>query len=127
MIILIAEDFDDTRQMMKLLLEMRGHRVVEAANGQEAVELATSQRPDLILMDLNMPVLDGITATLLLQGRPETSGVPVVAVTAHCGDPVWRERALAAGCVECVAKPVDFEQLEGLLDRMLPKKQATGD
>lgn len=122
MIILIAEDFDDTRQMMRLLLEMRGHHVVEAANGQEAVELATRARPDLILMDLNMPVLDGITATMLLRERPETSGVPVVAVTAHCGDLEWRERALAAGCVECVEKPVDFERLERLLDRLLPKK-----
>ena len=122
MIILIAEDFDDTRQMMKLLLEMRGHRVIEAANGQEAVEIATQQRPDLILMDLNMPVLDGITATMLLQERPETAGVPVVAVTAHCGDPVWHERALAAGCVECVEKPVDFGRLEQLLDRLLPQK-----
>jgi two-component system cell cycle response regulator DivK len=123
MIILVAEDFDDTRHMMKLLLEMRGHRVIEAANGQEAVEIATRQRPDLILMDLNMPVLDGITATMLLQERPETSGVPVVAVTAHCGDTVWRARALAAGCVECVEKPVDFEKLERLLDRLLPNKQ----
>jgi two-component system cell cycle response regulator DivK len=122
MIILVAEDFDDTRQMMKLLLEMRGHRVMEAANGQEAVEIATRQRPDLILMDLNMPVLDGISATRALQERPETAGVPVVAVTAHCGDPSWRERALEAGCVECVEKPVDFERLEGLLDRLLPKK-----
>jgi CheY-like chemotaxis protein len=121
MIILVAEDFDDTRQMMKLLLEMRGHSVIEAANGQEAVEIATSQRPDLILMDLNMPVLDGISATRLLHERPETAGVPVVAVTAHCGDPVWRERALAAGCVECVDKPVDFDKLERLLDRLLPQ------
>jgi CheY-like chemotaxis protein len=121
MIILIAEDFDDTRHMMKLLLEMRGHRVMEAANGREAVEIATRQRPDLILMDLNMPVLDGITATRVLQEQPETSGVPVVAVTAHCGDSVWRERAMAAGCVECVEKPVDFEKLERLLDRLLPQ------
>lgn len=122
MIILIAEDFDDTRQMMKLLLELRGHRVVEAANGQQAVELAMRERPDLILMDLNMPVLDGITATMRLRERPETVGVPVVAVTAHCGDTAWRERALAAGCVECVEKPVDFDRLERLLNRLLPKK-----
>lgn len=117
MIILVAEDFDDTRLMMKLLLEMRGHRVVEAANGQEAVEIATRERPDLILMDLNMPVLDGIAATRLLRDRPETAGVPIVAVTAHCGDPEWRDRALEAGCVACVGKPVDFEKLERLIDR----------
>jgi len=122
MIILIAEDFDDTRHMMKLLLEMRGHRVVEAANGQEAVEIAMRERPDLILMDLNMPVLDGITATQLLRERPETADVPVVAVTAHCGDPVWRDRALAAGCVECVEKPVDFGRLERLVDRLVPNR-----
>ena len=119
MIILVAEDFDDTRLMLKLLLEARGHRVVEAADGREAVEIATRERPDLILMDLNMPVLDGIAATRLLHEQPGTSGVPVIAVTAHCGDPEWRDRARDAGCVECVGKPVDFEQLEQLIDRVL--------
>lgn len=115
--ILVAEDFDDIRLMIRLLLERRGHHVVEAADGREAVDAASRERPDLILMDLNMPVCDGITATRVLRSRPETAGVPVVAVTAHCSDPFWRERALEAGCVECVGKPVDFKVMDGILAR----------
>jgi CheY-like chemotaxis protein len=102
MVILIAEDFADTRLMIKMVLEMKGHRVVEAANGREAVEIATRERPHLILMDLNMPVMDGIAAAERLREQPETAMVPTIAVTAHCRDAAWRERALQAGCVECV-------------------------
>ncbi len=116
--ILVAEDFADTRLMMKLLLEMKGHSVLEAADGREAVMVAEREHPDLVLMDLNMPVLDGISATRLLHERPATSAVPVVAVTAHCGDSEWRDRAIEAGCVECVGKPVDFSKLEELIDRV---------
>jgi CheY-like chemotaxis protein len=116
--ILVAEDFDDTRFMMRMLLEMSGHRVFEAADGREAVEVASRERPDLVLMDLNMPVLDGIAATRLLHELPETAAVPVVAVTAHCGDSEWRDRALEAGCVECVGKPLDFGRLERLIGRI---------
>jgi CheY-like chemotaxis protein len=72
MTILVAEDFDDTRVMMRMLLEMRGHRVVEASDGRQAVEVASREHPDLVLMDLNMPVLDGIEATRLLHERPAT-------------------------------------------------------
>src|SRR3712207_978904 len=105
MIILVAEDTDDIRLIIRMMLENKGHRVVEAANGREAVELATSKAPDVILMDLNMPVMDGIEATRHLRHRPETSHMPIIAVTAHCGDPVWRGRAMEAGCTECVGKP----------------------
>jgi two-component system, cell cycle response regulator DivK len=86
MIILVAEDYDDTRSLIRMLLQTKGHRVVEAVNGREVVELAARERPDLILMDLNMPVMDGVEATRRLRARPEVSDVPVVAVTAHCGD-----------------------------------------
>jgi len=119
MIILVAEDTDDIRLIIRMMLENKGHRVVEAANGREAVELATSKAPDVILMDLNMPVMDGIEATRHLRHRPETSHMPIIAVTAHCGDPVWRGRAMEAGCTECVGKPVDFERLHHLLDRVM--------
>lgn len=120
--ILVAEDFDDTRLMIKTLLERKGHRVFEAANGQEAVEIATRERPDLVLMDLNMPIMDGLDAARRLRADPCTCEVPVVAVTAYCGggDGVWRERALRAGCIECVAKPVDFKKLDDLLSRFCP-------
>ncbi len=119
--ILIAEDYDDTRSLIRMLLQSKGHHVVEAVNGLEAVEIASREPPDLILMDLNMPVLDGIEATRRLRSLPETAGVPVVAVTAHCGDGHWEQKARAAGCDECVAKPVSFDLLDGVLARFLPK------
>jgi CheY-like chemotaxis protein len=115
MIILVADDTDDIRLMIRVMLEHKGHRVVEAAHGREAVELATSERPDVILMDLNMPVMDGIEATRCLRGQPETSNMPIIAVTAHCADSNWRRRALSAGCIACVGKPVDFRRLEQLI------------
>lgn len=119
--ILIAEDYDDTRNLIRMLLQAKGHRVAEAANGLEAVEAAARERPDLILMDLNMPVMDGIEATRCLRARPEMAGVPVVAVTAHCGDGDWEQKARAAGCDECVAKPVNFDLLDKVLARFHPK------
>lgn len=115
MLILVADDFEDTRQVMKLLLEMRGHTVVEAANGQEALNRGIRKRPDLILMDLNMPVLDGFAATTCLREHPATAGIPIVALTAHTGDSAWRDRALKCGCNECYSKPLDFESLDELL------------
>jgi two-component system cell cycle response regulator DivK len=119
MIILVAEDTDDIRLMIKIMLEDKGHCVVEAADGREAVELATRVRPDVILMDLSMPVMDGIEAISCLRGRPETSKMPIIAVTAHCTDPAWRRRAIAAGCLECVGKPVDFKRLNQLITRVV--------
>lgn len=116
--VMVVEDFDDTRLMMKTLLELEGCRVVEAANGQEAVDLAVKKpgELDLILMDLTMPVLDGYEATRRIRAQPETSDIPIVAVSAHC-DTHWKGAALEAGCVECISKPVDFGLLERLLSR----------
>lgn len=119
MIILVADDTEDIRLMLKARLEQRGHRVVEAADGRQAVRLATSERPDMILMDLSMPVMDGIEAARYLRAQPETSRMPIIAVTAHCPDAAWHRRAVDAGCVECVGKPVDFKQLELLIARVL--------
>lgn len=116
--VLIVEDFDDTRAMMKMVLEMKGCLVVEAVNGREAVELAACQCPDLILMDLRMPVMSGVEATRLIHARAETCHVPIVAISAHCeGD--WKEEALDAGAVGCVEKPVDFDALDKVLKRFL--------
>lgn len=119
MIILVAEDTDDIRLMIRVMLENKGHCVVEAANGREAVELAISENPDVILMDLSMPVMDGIEATKQLRGRLETYRMPIIAVTAHCADSAWRARAIAAGCTECVSKPVNFKWLDHLIDRVM--------
>ena len=114
MVILVADDFEDTRQVMKTLLEMRGHAVVEAADGRQAVQGALSHHPDLILMDLCMPVMDGFDATRCIRKEPATAKTPIVALTAH-SDQAWRERAMRCGCNECYAKPLDFSALDALL------------
>jgi two-component system, cell cycle response regulator DivK len=116
--VLVVDDHEDIRELLSWQLQARGCKVVEAGNGREAVELAPQIRPDLILMDLSMPVLDGYEATRQLRGRQETRDVPVVAVSAFC-DADNRRKALDAGCVECVSKPVDFSLLDGLLSRHL--------
>jgi CheY-like chemotaxis protein len=113
--ILIAEDVDDTRCLMRLLLEMKGHSVTEATNGKEAVERAVIDHPDLILMDVTMPVMDGLCATRNIRANPSTSLIPIVAVSALMGDPQWRGRALESGCSGCYVKPLDFEALDGML------------
>src|SRR3712207_8036540 len=81
--VMVVEDFEDNRFMMRRLLEMSGYRVVEAVNGQEAVEVAARERPDLILMDLSLPLLDGLAATRRIREQPDLRAVPIVAVSAH--------------------------------------------
>jgi two-component system, cell cycle response regulator DivK len=119
-VVLVVEDFEDNRFMMRRLLEMSGYRVVEAVNGNQAVEIAESERPDIILMDLSLPMLDGLAATRRIRERNGAGRVPIVAVSAHDSADFHAE-ALAAGCNEYVTKPIDFDQLVGLLDRLLKK------
>ena len=118
--IMVVEDFEDNRFMMRRLLEMSGYRVVEAENGREAVELARSEIPNLILMDLSLPVLDGLAATRRIREHVELRAVPIVAVSAH-DTADFHVDALAAGCNEYVTKPIDFDQLDDLLGRLLAK------
>ncbi len=116
--LLIVEDNDENWDMLSRRLQRRGYETVRAADGVRAVEMAASQRPDLILMDVNLPLLDGLEATRRIKGRPETGGIPIIALTAHAmaGD---RERALEAGANDYHTKPVELprllEQLEALL------------
>ena len=118
--ILVAEDFDDTRTMMKKMLQTNGYHVVEAANGQEAVELVRQDCPDLILMDLNMPLMDGLEATeQIRQCRDLCCDVVILAVTAH-DTYGMKEAALEAGCDGYLTKPLDFKNLEKILGRLLP-------
>ncbi|MDT7540644.1 MAG: hypothetical protein QOE33_548 [Acidobacteriota bacterium] len=119
-IVLVVEDFEDNRFMMRRLLEMSGYRVVEAVNGEQAVEKALSDRPDLILMDLSLPKLDGLAATRRIRKHNELARTPIVAVSAH-DTTDFHADALAAGCNEYVTKPIDFDQLESLLKRLLGK------
>ena len=126
--VMLVDDFQDTREMLRRMLEMSGCRVVEAANGQEAIEFAQRERPDLVLMDLNMPVLDGFTATLRIREYEQTRDVPVVAVTAY-DTAEFRAAANAVGCCEFVVKPLEFDRLDALLERLLPTrgKKAAGE
>ena len=122
-VVMLVEDFRDTREMMRHMLETQGCRVVEASNGQEAIELSQRGGLDLVLMDLNMPVLDGFNATLRIREYEPTRDVPVVAVTAF--DSVEsRAAAGAVGCCDYVVKPLDVENLATLLRRLLPSLAA---
>ncbi|MBA3240159.1 MAG: response regulator [Acidobacteria bacterium] len=116
--VLVVEDFEDNRFMMRRLLEMSGYQVVEAVNGRQAVEKAASERPDIILMDLSLPLLDGLAATRQIRQQDGQSKVPIVAVSAHDSADFHAE-ALAAGCNEYVTKPIDFDQLVQLLSRLI--------
>jgi two-component system cell cycle response regulator DivK len=115
---LVVEDFEDSRFMMRRLLEMAGYRVVEASDGEEAVRLTSEQNPALILMDLSLPRLDGLSATKMIRSRKRFAKLPIVAVSAH-DSPESRQEALAAGCNEYIAKPIDFDQLSSLLHRFV--------
>jgi CheY-like chemotaxis protein len=118
--IMVVEDFEDNRFMMRRLLEMSGYHVLEAVNGEEAVEIARRERPHLILMDLSLPLLDGLAATRRIRQEASLRDVPIVAVSAH-DTADFHADALAAGCNDYVTKPIDFDQLEALLGKLLPK------
>jgi len=117
--LLLVEDSEDNRFMMRRLLEMEGYRVVEARNGEEAVKVAKDEKPALILMDLSLPIIDGLAATKLIRRMPEFKDVPIIAVSAHdIAD--FQEEALTAGCNRYITKPIDFGELENLISELLP-------
>ena len=110
--VLVVDDFDDTRLLLRTWLERRGFRVVEAENGLEAIDQAETEAPDLIIMDMQMPQLDGLSATRRI--RNLLNSVPIVAVSAYGADQ-FREQALAAGCDEYVSTPFEPATLEGII------------
>src|SRR5215213_970831 len=116
--IMVVEDYDDTRALLKFGLEGMGYSVLEASNGQEAVDIAHRERPDLILMDLDLPILDGIAATQRIRQQEHMESVPIVAVTAY---PLSysRVKAFAKGCNEYMPKPIDMSELERVVNRYL--------
>lgn len=116
--VLLVEDTEDNRFMMRRLLEMVGYEVVEARNGQEAVTLAETEGVALILMDLSLPIIDGLAATRLIRKIPAAEKIPIVAVSAH-DTADFQEEAFAAGCNGYVTKPIDFASLETLIARLL--------
>jgi CheY-like chemotaxis protein len=118
--ILLIEDNEQNRDALSRRLRRHGYDVLMAVDGQQGVAMAQSERPDLILMDLNLPDVDGWEATQIIKGRPETQAIPVVALTAHAiaGD---QERALQAGCDDYHAKPVEFTRLLAQIEALLTK------
>ena len=118
--ILLVEDNEMNRDMLSRRLTRNGYEVVIAVNGQEGVDLATSSKPDLILMDMSLPGIDGWEATRQLKAAPETRMIPVIALTAHAmsGD---REKAVAAGCDDFDTKPVDLARLLEKIELLLKR------
>ena len=116
--VLVVEDSRDTLQVLAETLWRSGYRVATAINGAEAVDHARRARPHLIIMDLNMPIMDGLEAARRIHARPELSRIPIVAVTAY-DTYGMEEAALEAGCVAYVRKPLDIEQLEKTVASLL--------
>lgn len=121
--ILVVEDNETNWEMLSRRLERRGYSVVLAQDGEQAIAMAQAEAPDLILMDMNLPVLDGWSATQAIRALPDARHTPIIALTAHAlaGD---RERALAVGCDDYHTKPIEFPQLLTQMEALLPKEQA---
>ena len=118
--VLIVDDFDDTRLLLRTWLQKKGFRVVEADNGKRAISAAKSVRPDLIIMDVEMPELDGLEATRRIRELEGFEAVPIVAVSAYGADQ-YRDHALAAGCNEYVSTPFEPDELERLIRELISK------
>lgn len=116
--ILLVEDNEMNRDMLSRRLEKRGHTVLIAVDGAAGVEMAKKEKPDLILMDISLPVMDGWEATRQIKGDAATAPIPIIALTAHAmvSD---RDKALAAGCNDFDTKPVELPRLMGKIDALL--------
>ena len=116
--ILVVEDNEMNRDMLTRRLARKGFEPLVAVDGEQGVAVALAERPDLILMDMSLPVLDGWEATRRIKASPETGSIPIIALTAHAmsGD---RERAIAAGCDDYDTKPVEFASLLGKIEALL--------
>jgi two-component system cell cycle response regulator DivK len=121
--ILLVEDNEMNRDMLSRRLIRNGYEVVIAVDGQQGVDMALSERPDLILMDMSLPVIDGWEATRRIKGNDATRGIPVIALTAHAmaGD---REKAMEAGCEDYDTKPIEITRLLGKVAALLVTKAA---
>ena len=112
--VLVVDDFDDTRLLLRTWFERRGFRVIEAENGVQAISRAQNEQPDLIIMDMQMPQLDGLAATRQIRSLQALGSVPIVAVSAY-GAEQFRDLALAAGCDEYVSTPFEPATLESIV------------
>jgi two-component system, cell cycle response regulator DivK len=116
--LLLVEDHEEIWDFLSRRLKRRGYDVILATDGQQAVDKARANRPDIILMDMNLPILDGWTAAGLIKSSVEAAGVPIIALTAHAmsGD---RERTIAAGCDDYHPKPIDLSRLIKQIEDLL--------
>ena len=123
--VLLVEDNEESRDGLSRRLQRKGYMTLLAIDGRQGVEVARAEAPDLILMDMSLPVLDGWEATRQLKAVPETRGIPVIALTAHAmaGD---REKALEAGCEDYDTKPVEFSRLLAKIQSLLGRNGAPG-
>lgn len=114
--LILAEDNDLNRDMLRRRLERRDYEVIEAVNGEEAIELVERHLPDIVLLDLSMPIIDGWEVARTLRSRAETADIPLIALTGHAIRSE-RDRAIEAGCNEVLTKPFQFKELLELLER----------
>ncbi|ONG53982.1 two-component system response regulator [Pseudoroseomonas deserti] len=123
--ILLVEDHEELWDFLSRRLKRRGFDVVLAHDGQQGVDMAQTERPDVILLDMNLPVMDGWTAARTLRGIPDTARIPIIALTAHAmsGD---RSKVIEAGCDDYHPKPVDFSRLLGQIDAALLRQEEQG-
>ena len=116
--ILLVEDFEDSRGSLAKLLELEGYIVLEAADGAQAIEIATRERPDLILMDLSLPIVDGLTATRTIRQTPGLDATPIIALSGHDPSDLGCD-AKMAGISDYATKPIDFDGLINMLSGYL--------
>jgi CheY-like chemotaxis protein len=113
--VLVVEDYNDVRRMMSIMLRQYGFDVVEASDGYEAVEKALKEKPDMVFMDLAMPILDGVSSIKAMRLHDELKDIPIVAVTAY--HDFYKDRAKEAGCNAVIQKPLHFERLQPLVNQ----------
>jgi len=121
--VLLVEDHEEIWDFLSRRLTRRGYDVTVATDGQAGVDRARAELPEIMLLDMNLPILDGWSAARQLKAEPATAGIPIIALTAHAmsGD---REKALAAGCDDYHPKPIDFSRLLGQIEALAPKSEA---
>jgi two-component system cell cycle response regulator DivK len=116
--ILIAEDLDENRIALKLMLKLAGFEPLEACDGEQAIEIARRERPDLVLMDISLPIIDGLQATRELRADAELRQLPIIIVSAY-DNPETRDEACASGGTDYISKPIEFDQLKEMIEMYL--------